>query len=219
MKNMKIKIPNYKLYIRQKIEILNKEVRLIKPLVTAHPPTIGAFYETILKKFFQDFVPNKYKIGTGFIMDIENNNMSRQVDILVFQGDDFPPIYQHENVVIVESSTVYAAIEVKADINLESIQIAKENMESVKAITYPITNWYLIGINSKNKMKTILKHKKEYLGNCAGLLVLDEYYIEGDKIFPNDKEDSPATEVFLNNFLYQLTHPTKRPKPKLIEYK
>jgi hypothetical protein len=214
-----MKKPNYKNYIRQKIGILNQEKNLINQLVRAHPLTIGTFYETIFKKFFKDFVPNKYKIGTGFVIDIENNTLSRQIDILVYMDDNFRPIYQHEDVVIVESSTVYAAIEVKADIDLRNIKIAKENMESVKEITYPFTNWYLIGIKSRNKKETILKHKREYLGDCDGLLVLDRYYIEGN-VFLNDKvPTSNTTEIFLNNFLYRLMHSTARPQHRIVEYR
>jgi len=216
---MNRRIPDYKKYIRQKIEILKQEANLIKPLVTAHPPTIGAFYEMILKKFVRDFVPNKYKIGTGFVMDIENKRLSRQIDILIYENDAFPPIYQHEDLVIVESSAVYAAIEVKAHANKDTIKMAKENMQRFKEVTYPFTNWYLIVINRTNKKETILRYYNDYLCNCQGLLVFDKYYIEGGKVFPNNKEATPATEVFLNNFLFHLTHPTLRPKPKIVEYR
>jgi hypothetical protein len=215
---MNRRIPDYKKYIRQKIEILKQEAKLIKPLVTAHPPTVGAFYEMILRKFLKDFVPNKYKISTGFVVDIEPNNLSRQIDILIYENDTFPPIYQHEDLVIVESSAVYAAIEVKGQINSGAITLAKENMETFKKVTYPFTNWYLIVIDRANRKETILRYYND-LGNCHGLLVLDKYYIEGGKLFPNDEEATPATEVFLNNFLYHLTHPTLRPQPKIVEYR
>jgi hypothetical protein len=121
--------------------------------------------------------------------------------------------------VIIESSAVYAAIEVKAYANKGTIKIAKENMERFKKVTYPFTNWYLIVINRTNKKETILRYYNDYLVHCQGLLVLDKYYIEGGKVFPNNKEATPATEVFLNNLLFHLTHPTLRLKPEIVEYK
>jgi len=216
---MNRRTPDYKKYVRQKIEILKQKTNLIRPLVTAHPSTVGVFYEMILKKFVRDFLPNRYKVGTGFVMDIENNSLSRQIDILIYEDDAFAPIYQDEDFLIVESCAVSAAIEVKASIDSKTVKDAKKNMESFREVTYPFAYWYLIGINRTNEKQTLLRYYED-LGKCQGLLVLDEYYIEGGKVFPKNKEATPATEVFLNNLLYRLImYPTERPRPEIVEYR
>lgn len=209
---------DYRAYIRYKIAILNQEIGLIRPLVVAHPPTVGAFYEAVLKQFLGDFVPNKFKIGTGFIMDIDANKMSRQVDILVYKDDNFPPIYRGQDVVIVESSSVYAAIEVKADINLTNMKKSRENLKSVQDVTYKgHTKWYLIGINARIKTEKLLAYRREFLGDSDGLLVLNRHYVEGDKLLQTDQ--ATPTEVFLNNFLCGLMNSTVSPLPKPIPYR
>lgn len=214
-----VKQINYEEYINRKSAMLREEIRVIKPLVSAHPPTLGAFYEAVLKKFIKGFVPGEYKIGTGFVIDVDSGKSSRQIDIMVYKDDIYPPIYQDENFVIVERGMVYAGIEVKADIDTKSLNAAKENRKSFEELVYGFTHWYLIVVNSKHKPRTYLRAKQR-VGNPTRLFVLDKYYFdESDKVFPNAGQPISATEVFLNNFIYSLIHQVARPIPKITEYR
>ena len=214
-----VKQINYKEYINRKSAMLREEIRIIKPLVPAHPPTLGAFYEAVLRKFIKGFVPGEYKIGTGFVIDVDSGKSSRQIDIMVYKDDIYPPIYQDENFVIVERGMVYAGIEVKADIDTKSLNAAKENRASFKELVYDFTPWYLIVVNSKHNLRSYLR-AKERVGNPTRLFVLDKYYFEeSDKVFPNAGQPISATEVFLTNFMHSLIYQTVRPIPKVKEYK
>lgn len=184
---VKEKSPDYKGYIQAKANILKQELKLIKYLIKKHNQTIGEFYETILKKFLNEFIPKKFKVGTGFIIDIENNQLSRQVDIIIYEDGKFPPIYQHNDFVIVECNTVLSTIEVKAKIDSENIKDASENMESVKNILPYGRNWFSIGVNGIKEKKQIHEYVFSKLKNCEGLLILSyNHYFERDKIYTSN---------------------------------
>lgn len=183
------KEPNLEAFIDQKTTVLREELRLISSLIKDHEPSVGTFYETVLKKFLQEFLPKKVKVGAGFLFDIGNNSMSRQMDIIVYEDYHVPPIYQHQDFVVVDYNTVKAVIEVKATIDSKRMGEASENLASAMAMLPAGKNWFLVGIRSKLGQKTISKRLKDSLDDCSGVLVLNDpkeggagpYYVVGEE--------------------------------------
>ena len=208
---IKEKSPDYRGYIQTKVDILKQELKLIKLLIQ-HNQTTGEFYETILRKFLNEFIPKKFKIGTGFIIDIENHQSSRQVDIIIYEDGKFSPIYQHNDFVIVESNTVLSTIEVKARIDSTNINAASKNMDSVKNILMRGRSWFLIGVNRIKDKNLLQKYMDSKLKGCEGLLILsDNHYFELNNIYTHN-----GIEEFLKRLRDSLKNATRAPSMKKI---
>jgi hypothetical protein len=187
-------------YIHQKTMVLREELKLIKSLIKDHGPTVGAFYETVLKKFLADFLPRRVKVGSGFLFETNTGKASRQMDIIIYSDLQIPPIYQHQDFVVVDYSTVDAVIEVKATVDSKGIKEASRNLSSAMEMLPLGKNWFLVGIRSELALKTITKHLKSSLSECSGIFILDdttkssemEYFIAGKDIYQAD-----AWEQFL----------------------
>jgi hypothetical protein len=93
-------------------------------LFTTHGPTLGSFREARLRQFLGEHVPGRFSVSSGFISlhdpdgsDIRDDS-SRQIDCLVYDGDQYAPVLATNDFVIVEPAAVAAAIEVKSSLTL-----------------------------------------------------------------------------------------------------
>jgi len=122
-------------------ESLNKELMAVKDRVSsligdASPGENGGYREAILKNIISKFLPKKYSMGTGFVIN-EDKEITRQIDIIIYD-DSSPILFSEGDFVIVLASTVKAIIEVKSSIESttrlkEIIKTCEENAIKVKA--------------------------------------------------------------------------------------
>ena len=78
-----------------------------------HAPTIGTFYENMLRSLLNETIPSKLKAGTGFIFDPNKNKSSKQIDILVYNSHDFAPLYSSGEFIVVSPEMAVSQSEVK----------------------------------------------------------------------------------------------------------
>jgi len=94
----------------------------------------GRYKEAVLKNIIRRFLPDKYAIGTGFVIKQTENRgehlSSRQIDLLIYDNTS-PILFKEGDFVIITADSVRAIIEVKANLqnqNLTSIiRQANEN--------------------------------------------------------------------------------------------
>lgn len=99
-----------------------------------HNLTVGNARETILRDFLAMHTPEPYRVGQGFICDpLEEDKVSRQCDILVYNAAGYPLVYEDGAVKVVWPGSVVMTMEVKTSIDKKQIRRALKTVESVKS--------------------------------------------------------------------------------------
>lgn len=98
-----------------------------------HAPSQGAANEGNWLKLFQDYLPRRYQAASGFVID-SIGGVSDQIDIIVFDRQFTPFIFNHEGIYYVPAESVYAVIEVKPELSAKYIKYAAEKAESVRKL-------------------------------------------------------------------------------------
>lgn len=99
----------------------------------------GAEAEIILADFLNLHLPKRYAAGSGLIID-NNNNISSQTDVIIYDALNSPIYRQGERVLILPSDNVASVIEVKSSLNKRQLEDAAQKIASVKSLDKsPIT--------------------------------------------------------------------------------
>lgn len=100
----------------------------------------GAEAEKILEDFLNVHLPKRFAAGSGLIVD-NQNNISSQIDIIIYDALNSPIYRKGERVLILPIDNVATAIEVKSSLNKEELRDAAKKIKSVKSLQKtPITN-------------------------------------------------------------------------------
>lgn len=117
--------------------------------VLAHPTDKGDASEDVWLKLMQDYLPQRYRAEKAHVVD-SNGEFSEQIDIVIFDRQYTPLIFELRGSMIVPAESVYAVFEVKQTANKAHIEYAKKKIASVKALhrtSAPIR--HLTGKNQK----------------------------------------------------------------------
>jgi hypothetical protein len=98
-----------------------------------HPTAIGSSHEGILRRFLQKYVPRKYSVSEGFIVD-GNNNSSQQCDIIIWSSLEYSPYYSEGDFVIIPSDAARVVIEVKTQLDQKTLKQSFQNLHSVRLV-------------------------------------------------------------------------------------
>ncbi|MBX9889174.1 MAG: hypothetical protein K2Y30_14700 [Flavobacteriaceae bacterium] len=86
----------------------------------------GVYKEVVLKNIIRRFLPEKYKIGTGFVVNQTENRgehiPSTQIDLLIYD-DASPILFKEGDFVILTPDSVRGIIEVKS--NLQNVNLTE----------------------------------------------------------------------------------------------
>jgi hypothetical protein len=115
-------------------DILNQESELAGSILK-HGGELGDARESLISGVLQRIIPGIYEIGTGEIVDYQNNH-SKQIDIIIARKD-FPSLLlpSGSKVYLVES--VLATIEVKNRLNSETLPQAIIATLDIRKCLYP----------------------------------------------------------------------------------
>lgn len=103
-------------FFRLKTEELLIQILQVKTFIRKHNPTIGILTEEILRNFLSTYLPKGVAVEQGFIIDA-NENMSKQMDIIVYDNLLYAPLYRINDIVVVPNKSVLEVIEVKTTVN------------------------------------------------------------------------------------------------------
>jgi hypothetical protein len=117
--------------------------KLAQIIGTSHELSVGEHKESLLRSCIEKFIPKKYSVGTGFILfsgespllgcarasdgilenvqeefivdqlNLKKYSVSDQLDIIVFDDNNFSPIFRDRDFVVVRPESVRAIVEVK----------------------------------------------------------------------------------------------------------
>lgn len=174
---------------------------------------LGKNREEFLNFFLTKVLPPRLKVISGELIDSENKHTG-QLDTIVIR-DDAPSLeFGKENTYLAEG--VFAAIEIKSSLNMESLTDAVNSMLKVKNLTIPeqaikFGGYYLgrplriLFSYTGVKAETIIKHinLNNYQEVFDLICILDQGVIarKGRLLFTYDLENGENldTDVFVNS--------------------
>ena len=98
-----------------------------------HAGERGREGEGILLKFLNDHIPRRFAATSGFILD-EQDNVSRQTDVIVYDAYNCPVIRVFQNSMIIPNDHAVAVIEVKSNLTKAGLKEAAENIAKSKML-------------------------------------------------------------------------------------
>lgn len=97
----------------------------------SHAGTMGSVNEDHWLSIFRSYLPNRYDVATGIVID-SLGNRSDQIDVVVFDRHFTPTLLDQKNHRYIPAEAVYAMFECKPTINKAYIDYAQEKAASVR---------------------------------------------------------------------------------------
>ncbi len=131
----------------------------------------GRHQEAVIKTMIQRFLPEKFRIGSGFIVrqtqQRGNHEPSKQIDLIIYDTS-FPVLFKDNDFVILTPDSVLGIIEVKANATNQGLQeIVKKANENGKFIfdaridkSKPLFNGIFSYESTVNNVNTVSNHIK-----------------------------------------------------------
>lgn len=98
-----------------------------------HPGTKGDASENIWLSVLRKYLPQRYQAEKAHVVD-SKGNFSQQIDVVVFDRQYSPFIFQYEEQTIVPAESVYAVFEAKQSVDASLIAYAQEKVASVRKL-------------------------------------------------------------------------------------
>ena len=131
----------------------------------------GRHQEAVIKTMIQRFLPEKFKIGSGFIVrqtrERGNHEPSKQIDLIIYDNS-YPILFKDNDFVILTADSVLGIIEVKANATNQGLNDiivkANENGKFIYDARYdnekPLFNGIFSYESTVNNVNTIVNHIK-----------------------------------------------------------
>ena len=125
---------NGKENIRSLFMSKEQELQVKLNVVLSHPTTKGNDTEQNWITFLRSFLPNKYGITKGYVIDYLSHR-SEQIDIIIYDALYSPLIFEtNDGEKYVTAESVYAIFESKSEINSRNIKYAAKKVKSVSKL-------------------------------------------------------------------------------------
>jgi hypothetical protein len=98
-----------------------------------HDGERGEQREQVVRDFLAKYLPKKYAIGTGHVLDL-GGNISKQCDIVIYDAFNCPLLLVEEGYQLFPVEAVLGVIEVKSILNASLIAESAKNIQSVKQL-------------------------------------------------------------------------------------
>lgn len=99
----------------------------------AHPGAKGEGSEGVWTALFTKYLPQRYAVAKATIVD-SKGRFSDQIDIVLFDRQYTPLIFEHQNQIVVPAEAVYAVFESKQDIRRAFVRYAQRKVASVRRL-------------------------------------------------------------------------------------
>ncbi len=98
-----------------------------------HPGTKGDASEAVWLELLQNYLPKRYQAASAHVVD-STGAFSEQIDVVVFDRQYSPFIFQFQGQTIIPAESVYAAFEAKQSINANQVSYAKGKILTVRQL-------------------------------------------------------------------------------------
>lgn len=101
--------------------------------IMPHEGEKGAAAELRWREMLADYLPNRYSVRSGFVVDYKGN-VSQQIDVIIHDAQYSPFLFTAGTAVFVPAESVYAIFDAKQDISKDSLQKSGEKVASVRSL-------------------------------------------------------------------------------------
>lgn len=112
----------------QMIARLKTDIDTIK-----HPTTKGDASETNWRSMLSEYLPRRYQVESGFLVD-SDGSISDQIDIVVFDRQYSPFLFNQDGCKYMPAESVYAVFEVKPALDAQNVAYAGNKIASVRKL-------------------------------------------------------------------------------------
>jgi hypothetical protein len=98
-----------------------------------HAGERGKQRERAIRDFLAKYLPRKYALGTGHVIDVEGS-ISKQCDIVIYDDLNCPLLLAEEGYQLFPAEAVFGVIEVKSALDANTIAQGVQNIQSVKQL-------------------------------------------------------------------------------------
>lgn len=98
-----------------------------------HPGTKGDASENVWLEMLRTYLPQRYQAAKAHVVD-SLGTFSEQIDVVVFDRQYSPFIFQYQGQTIVPAESVYAVFEAKQSINAEQVKYTRKKVASVRRL-------------------------------------------------------------------------------------
>lgn len=98
-----------------------------------HPGTKGDASESVWLELLQNYLPKRYQSANAHVVD-SRGEFSEQIDVVVFDRQYSPFIFQYEGQIIIPAESVYAVFESKQSTNPDHVAYAQKKVQSVRTL-------------------------------------------------------------------------------------
>jgi hypothetical protein len=113
-------------------EDIQHRLRLVRESIH-HPGSKGDASEAVWISLLQKYLPQRYQADKAFVVD-SKGVFSQQMDVVVFDRQYSPFVFNHEEQVIVPAESVYAVFEAKQSADKQMVEYAQEKVASVRRL-------------------------------------------------------------------------------------
>jgi hypothetical protein len=111
--------------IQQRLETVRKTF--------GHPGTKGDASERVWLELLRTYLPAHYQAATAHVVDSQGT-FSEQIDVLIFDRQYSPFIFNYEGQTMVPAESVYAVFEAKQAANADRVRYAQKKVASVRRL-------------------------------------------------------------------------------------
>ena len=98
-----------------------------------HPGTKGDTSEAVWVGLLKTYLPERYRVCSAHVVD-SNGPFSEQIDVVIFDRQYSPFVFDFLGAKVVPAESVYAVFEAKQSINAAMIEYAREKVASVRTL-------------------------------------------------------------------------------------
>lgn len=98
-----------------------------------HEGEKGGASEEVWRGLLRKHLPLRYQVDTGFVVD-SANQFSQQLDVIIFDRQYSPLVFELGSRRIFPAESVYAVMEVKQEFNRATLQYARDKVRSVRQL-------------------------------------------------------------------------------------
>lgn len=99
----------------------------------AHPTTKGDASEEVWLEMLRKYLPERYQAAKAHVVD-SLGAFSEQIDVVIFDRQYSPFIFNFQGQTIIPAESVYGAFEAKQAINADEVAYAQKKVASVRRL-------------------------------------------------------------------------------------
>lgn len=98
-----------------------------------HSVTKGDASESVWLELLQTYLPRRYQADSAHVVD-SDGNFSEQLDVVIFDRQYSPFIFNFEGQKVIPAESVYGVFEAKQSINADQVAYARKKVASVRRL-------------------------------------------------------------------------------------